>query len=320
MISVQGKLVLIFLVPIVSTLMQSSYSLRNTIEEVSRLSNVNFNQQKKLSFSSIKPQAFRDSELQLISARTRRSDQKARELTNQHLSLKRDSPRPNLRWQQIQSALAKDLTMEANDFRRFMNKILLKSNISSACSTSLNTLADSLDQQQLWATQTLYSSARHLPSGIFDGVFTELGHFDLCLSTKYPLGIEGLHDARLITGQYCSVIIKPPVVDIIRTHKHQTICSIRQQQDRLLSTYNTEPRPNDTVPFFVRRNQQFQYVGLRLGLCTPSSCARWELQQLLNIFLTEYQLTGLVRSCQSSASIGHNSFWSRLDAEQLGVM
>lgn len=221
------------------------------------------------------------------------------------------------KWRQFESIFGKELSNFADLFKKSASNLMGQANISSACYSSLNILINSLDQQQFWASQIIDSSARHIPSGIFDGTFNELGNFDQCLAIKYPHNNSITN--QLVSGQYCNVIIKPPVINnnLNRMSAFQTVCSLK----KIHQAYPlVGGQANETLLFYLKHSQLFQYIRLHLGLCTPSSCSKFELQQMLNIYLHKYQLSGQVKSCQVLTSTENNYIGSHFDSLQLGIL
>lgn len=222
----------------------------------------------------------------------------------------RNNFRNRLIWRSAESALNEELSSISEDLKQTIFKIIPKVNISASCSTSLLILADSLSAHQLWASQMLDSSAKHIPSGMFSGVLNELGNFDQCLQTEFP---SKSSDEPQVVGQYCSIIIKPPIINDLRVKKLRTMCSLLNPNQNNIPPYR---RANQSLSYLFRYDQKLQYMNLRLGLCTPSSCSRVDLQQILNNFLFKYRLQGLIKTCQIKDIDQTFTF----DAQQIGLV
>lgn len=219
-------------------------------------------------------------------------------------------------WRRFESVLSKEVSNFAEVFKKSVGGLMGQANISSACYSSLNILINSLDQQHVWASQIIDSSAKHIPSGVFDGTFNELGNFDQCLAIRYPHNNSITN--QLVSGQYCNVIIKPPVVNNGRMSAFQTVCSLKRIHHQAYPLIGGQA--NETLLFYLRHSQLFQYIRLHLGLCTPSSCSRLELQQMLNIYLHKYHLSGQVKSCQVLAPTENNYIGSHFDSLQVAIV
>ena len=198
------------------------------------------------------------------------------------------------RWRQLERSLGDSLAAVGAKLRLGLDE-LGERKIGPACRFALAELADGLGQHKLWPALTLDASAR-LPSGLLEGTLTELGNFDQCLAIRYPRewaaggGGGGGGSAR---GQYCSLVIKPPLPPRPRLH---TVC----QQLPNASSNSTSPAGLAMRPLalLAQNSHQLHYAGLRLGVCTPSKCSQWDLQQLLTAYLAKFELLGQVKSCQ----------------------
>lgn len=224
------------------------------------------------------------------------------------------------KWFQMESAISSQASNMALDVQQTIFRLLAKTNVSEDCSRALTDFTYSLRDHQLWALQTLDSSAHHLPSGFLEGALTELGHYDQCLSitkqTESPSlssrsqAADGKQHTTSIRGQYCTVILKPPSLqnnarNRQTTQRFQTICSMNSHLNLALNhpVSLTNPQTNESLVSLLKRSTHFQYSGLRFGLCTPSACSKFELQQLLNSYLAKWHLLGWVKSCQTQQQI-----------------
>lgn len=185
-------------------------------------------------------------------------------------------------------------------------------NISLDCEKSLLKLANGLIKQQLWASKFVDASAR-LPAGLLEGTLTELGNFDQCLAIKSASTEEDFSEINTINGQYCSFIIKPVLLPRPRLH---TVCQrmpaiLPQANYSTSSTTLTNSIDIDLIqkPFKLlsQNSHQFYYSGLRLGMCLPNLCSRFDIQKLLTAYLNKFELVGQVKSCQVLAGQNETS-------------
>lgn len=220
------------------------------------------------------------------------------------------------KWNLMELAITQNIESSGSDLKIELEKLLLSTNVSSKCSSALYNFGSSIVKQQMWALQMLDSSAHHLPSGFLQGTLTDLGHYDQCLAVHHQSKLLDFSTKLInepIDGQYCTVIIKPtPYTNGTsrwqQNHaKSQTICSISRQLTTNQSYNLINNQTEETVIKSLRRNLHFQYNGLRLGLCSPSSCTRLELQQILNNYLNKWHLLGYVRSCKNE----YGKYWNK---------
>lgn len=219
------------------------------------------------------------------------------------------------RWSQLERSVGDSLLTSAQQLRQTLGDLeaggppagagrrpagAKRISLSGPCRGALFELLEALGEQKLWASRMVDSSAARLPAGLLEGTLTELGNFDECLSIRPKL------DGSPMAAQYCSIQIKPPLVGRPRLH---TACN------RLPALVASQTSPNQTsagagqwagasraIGQLAQHSQAFYYAGLRLGVCVPSKCGQWDLQQLLSGYLANFELLGQVKSCQSAAS------------------
>lgn len=200
-------------------------------------------------------------------------------------------------WRHMDHSLGDSISSYAKYLRKVLvDETLLASNVSKRCRSALTELVESLDERHLWASQMVDASAR-LPAGLLEGTLTELGNFDQCLSivgrtlqqpTQPTDSLSAPKDHRLVYGQYCSIVVRPTMIQRPRLH---TVC-------RKLPALSANTS-SGVMKMLSLNSHQFYYVGLRLGICVPSKCAQTDLQQLLATYLLKYDLIGQVKSCQN---------------------
>lgn len=216
------------------------------------------------------------------------------------------------KWRQFDRSLSESFALTSDQLRVTLQELIAATNVntsntrlsnhqqvlSSQCKVALSDFLDALGEQRLWASQLLDSTAR-LPSGILEGTLTELGNFDECLALRQPPEVGGLLPSAATApspvdpfnrGQYCTVLVKPPLPLRPRLH---TVC-------QRLPVALAANQSSKTVKLLSASSHQFYYVGLRLGLCTPSRCSQGDVQLLLSKHLSKYELIGQVKSCQTA--------------------
>lgn len=184
--------------------------------------------------------------------------------------------------------------------------------VSLQCKQALIELMEALTDQELWASQMVDASAGHLsslPSGLLEGTLTDLGHYDECLAISHPERRAATRTPNTPTsppsksvGQYCSLLIKPPLLNRPRLH---TVCRRLPSLSPLLTTSGTgsASAANATLKLLAQHSHQFYYAGLRLGICVPSRCSQMDIQQLLSSYLIRFELVGQVKHCQHQPAV-----------------
>lgn len=191
-------------------------------------------------------------------------------------------------WRKMELALAKQISsfLASNSTTSFKSQLesaaaslAATKHLSQDCSMALNEtlgalISDEPKRQKLWAAAMLDASAKLPAAGLLSGSLAELGNFDQCLALQQ--------------GQYCNVQVKPPLERAKQPlcQVFQSVGSLQQQQDESAWQY------------LAKRQQVFQYSGLRLGLCLPRRCNQDELQRLLRILLDQFDLSVKIKSCQ----------------------
>lgn len=192
------------------------------------------------------------------------------------------------KWRHMESSMSESLNSLSNWMKSNL-KLLDVLSVSMSCKLSLAELAEALSQQKIWASQMLDASAK-LPSGLLEGTLSELGNFDECLAIEHQLEGPTGGQPRLTRGQYCSLQVKPPM---LARPRHHTVC---QRLPALSASSNQTSR---VFRLLSQNSQQFLYVGLRLGLCTPDKCSQGDIQTILSSYLSDFELQVQVKSCQT---------------------
>lgn len=240
-------------------------------------------------------------------------------------------------WRQMEQSLASAFSVTSFNLKQALDELLTTSNkinsssngnrrpvpvvISAQCKSALNELFEGLSEQELWASQMLDSSALRLPSGVLEGTLTELGHFDECLAISHtrhkspsPGGAASQPGGsnQPISGQYCSLHIRPPLINRPRLH---TVCRRLPNLSSATFAGGNSSSGGDSLPLvkmLAQNSQQFLYVGLRLGICTPNKCSQADVQQVLAAYLAKYELIGQVKYCQQ---LDRRAPQSKLDSD-----
>lgn len=210
------------------------------------------------------------------------------------------------KWLQMEKSIGNSLELIGFNLKSTIVELIKDNNtnnISLYCEKSLINIADGLIKQQLWASQFVDASAR-LPAGLLEGTLTELGNFDQCLSIKSTMFMENSsvdnNRQYSFNGQYCSFIIKPILLPRPRLHTFcQRMPSILMQPITTTNHTNTNMNMNQKpLKLLSQNSHQFYYSGLRLGICLPSLCSRFDIQKLLTSYLNKFELLGQIKSCQ----------------------
>lgn len=161
-----------------------------------------------------------------------------------------------------------------------------------------------------YPTQTvLDSSGKFPPTGILEGTLTDLGRYDECLDVDETL--EGGEDedddpnvissivSTRIQGQYCSVMIRPPLPEKPRFH---TLCN------QVPSLVNVSSSDLSIFRWLGKNAQYFYYSPVRVGLCTPSQCSPRDIDNMISKMARAFNLTGSVQGmkCDVKTNIPSN--------------
>ncbi|XP_064458657.1 nose resistant to fluoxetine protein 6-like [Ornithodoros turicata] len=153
--------------------------------------------------------------------------------------------------------------------------------VSSRCKSDLLKTFAAAQEDQVWAVKLLTASG-FFPNGFLEWGLANLGSQDQCLRVYNPPDIR---------GQYCTLFWRPSTEYLVR-------------RDRLLG-HDKHPRL-DTRLWLNNTRDRF-HVGLRAGVCTPSTCSEVELNHLATAAFAIYGATASMRFCHVASRGGFSS-------------
>ncbi|XP_044749794.1 uncharacterized protein LOC123310390 [Coccinella septempunctata] len=147
-----------------------------------------------------------------------------------------------------------------NILTRKLESVVDESLINTECGKDLKLLIHDLIKRKKWAIQMIDASAK-IGSGLLVGNIHQVGNFDECLDIRVEI------DKRMITGQYCSILISPK-------NSSEVSSEFRAFYDPLhIASYVSKKAIK-----FLRRNVNF--LKMSYGICLPSSCSLDNIQTL----------------------------------------
>ncbi|XP_003741053.1 nose resistant to fluoxetine protein 6-like [Galendromus occidentalis] len=163
-------------------------------------------------------------------------------------------------------------------------ELLVDTNVTNNCIGSLVRTMAAARENEEWALRILLSSGS-LPTSILDGGLASYGSFDQCRRAR-RYNSEGHLAFR---GQWCAVTILPDddIVEHIRLFSPFKEFLVRAPgQDRI-----------------IPKNLREWHIGIKIGVCVPSSCNQDELHYIVNKALMAYDISAVVSGCQTDETI-----------------
>ncbi|RWS08064.1 Nose resistant to fluoxetine protein 6-like protein, partial [Dinothrombium tinctorium] len=174
-------------------------------------------------------------------------------------------------WKQMEKVTEKWMhNLIYENYLPLLTKVFERNLVSKTCQRSIEELFQSAAKLERWSIQMLDASGKFPPSGIVEGTLVDLGRYDQCIDIVHNLKTIS-NEENVIRGQYCSVLLEPPLPKRPRFH---TICN---QIERLLNISNS----NKLFRWLGENAQFMYYVPIRIGVCTPSTCTAHEIKNLI---------------------------------------
>ncbi|KAG0411705.1 hypothetical protein HPB47_011154, partial [Ixodes persulcatus] len=124
------------------------------------------------------------------------------------------------------------------------------------------------------------------PSGILDVTMSDYGDYDQCLEVLSPTA-EGDEDFR---GQHCNIQVEHPHIPALTKHAISKLPQLLKED----SVYK------DVLLTYTRLQTA---IGVRVGICVPSSCSKDDIFKMLNPAAANLKLGVHVASCETKAIV-----------------
>lgn len=152
--------------------------------------------------------------------------------------------------------------------------------LSGPCSNSLLKLYLGYKTKQPSALKMVLANGL-LPTGMMDNNYVSLGGYEQCLGTTFYNSESDVS----FKGQYCTLFVMPPrerFAALVR--RFQAIGDMTGRHDALLTK---------SVP-------QIQVLGIRHGICTPSTCSTEEINFVAAAVAGPYGVNTSVDYCRTN--------------------
>ncbi|XP_064459111.1 uncharacterized protein LOC135369453 [Ornithodoros turicata] len=154
--------------------------------------------------------------------------------------------------------------------------------MSQECVSSFVKLGKALGTYEIWALKMIDAMGKP-PAGALEGALSGMGSYDECLGIVAPNN-DGEEDFR---GQYCSLYTKLPSNPLIDKLAPKFIESNPLFRQFIKNASNLAGLQDD--PFVL---------GMRLGICIPSTCTAKEVHHLVEKFTKKYGIKSQVTACK----------------------
>ncbi|XP_028969093.1 nose resistant to fluoxetine protein 6 [Galendromus occidentalis] len=150
-------------------------------------------------------------------------------------------------------------------------------NVTVDCSAALIKFMFAMRKLTPWALRMVDSMGKP-PSGLASGTVADLGNYDQCLEVVAPNGDDEVD----FTGQYCTFYMNPKKVKFLK---------------KVIDRFQENGEYINRADPLQWLNQDL-FLGVRMGICIPSTCSGGEIQYMAKALLEKYGVIPTVAGCE----------------------